>query len=329
MHKLWRHPNGYWYVLYGPRLRRQISTKTTDRREAAQFLTRFIAVGDDAPELPTVGKILDGYEADKKAGLRSPNALKFAVKGLQPLAALFPTQLTPTAVRTWSANRGASAGTVLREVGVLRAALGWAVEHQWITRESQPIISNPVPTPRGRQRWLTKPEAKTLLQNVREAHVRVFVMLGLHTLARSGALLEARWAQIDWNRRLIDYGDGHGNKRRAIVPLNDEILDTLQAAQRLAATPYIVEWRGERVRTVKNGFAAACQRAGLAGVTPHVLRHSGASWLVEAGVPDEEVARMLGDTVEMVRRVYGHFSPDYLRRAAGALKLRTEHDRAP
>jgi hypothetical protein len=41
--------------------------------------------------------------------------------------------------------------------------------------------------------------------------------------------------------------------------------------------------------------------------------------MVMAGVPFAEVAKMLGDTVEMIEKVYGRFSPDYLRRAADAL----------
>ena len=328
MHQLWQHKNGYWYVLHGPRLRRQISTKTKDRGEAEKFLARFIAVeGEPDLTLPTTGQILDGYKADR-AGIRSPNSLRFAVQGLKPLEHLFPTQLTPKAVREWASKRGASPGTILREVGVLRAALSWAVEHQWIAPAQLPIISNPVATPPSRKRWLTKKEAKALLDGCREPHIRLFIMLGLHTLARSGAILEARWRQIKWGKRpQIDYGTGHGNKRRQIVPLNSEIAGLLKSAQHLACSGFIVEFRGEGVRTVKNGFAATVRRAGLSDdVTPHVLRHSGASWLVEEGLPDDEVARMLGDTPEMVRRVYGHFSPDYLRRASNALKLGTKHD---
>lgn len=328
MHKLWQHPNGRWYVLYGPRLRRQISAQTKDRGEAEKFLARFIAVsGEPDKAIPTVGAILSAYEVDR-AGVRAPNSLKFGVKALQPLRDLFPSQLTPTAVRNWAKERGASAGTILRDVGVLRAAMAWAVEHQWIG--AAPIISNPVKTPRGRKRWLSRDEAKALLGACRDPHIKVFINLGLHTLARSGAILDARWDHIDWKRKLIDYGEGHGNKHRAIIPLNDEVLKVLKAAHALSCSDHIVEFRGDRVHTVKNGFEAARARAGLGDdVTPHVLRHSGASWLIEAGVPEDEVARMLGDTVEMVRKVYGHFSPDYLRRASNALKLESKPGQAP
>lgn len=325
MHQLWRHPNGYWYVLHGPRLKRQISAKTKDRREAEKFLARFIAVADEPSKLSTVAEILAGYETAKKEKVRSPDSLKFSVRGLAGIGDLYPTQLKPSVIEAWAAKRGAGPGTVLRDVGVLRAALKWALESQWLTRDQVPIISNPVPTPAGRKRWLTKEDANRLLTAARAHHLKLFIALGFSTLARMSAILEARWSQVNWDRGFIDYGPGHGNKRRAIPPLNDDVLPLLEAAQRLACTTYIIEHNGKPLKTVKRGFAAAVKRAGLpADVTPHVMRHSGASWLVEDGMSDDDVARMLGDTPEMVRRVYGHFRPEYLAKVTKALKFKAD-----
>jgi len=136
-----------------------------------------------------------------------------------------------------------------------------------------------------------------------------------------GAILEAKWSQVDWDRLTIDYGPGHGKKRRAIVPLNPEVLQALKAAKELACSDSIVEFHGRALKTVKKGFREACKRAGLVGVTPHILRHSGATWMTADGVPLSEVARMLGDTEATVERVYAKHSPGYLKRAAGALQL--------
>lgn len=322
MHQLWQHKNGYWYVLHGPRLRRQISTQTKDRGEAEKFLARFIAIEGEPEGIPTVGELLNNYKTHKTGSVRAPNSLHYSVQGLQPLKDLYPTQLTPRVMDKWARERGASAGTILRDVGVLRAALTHGVQDQWLTRDQLPIISNPVPTPQGRKRWLDKDEGRRLIAGCQTPHMRLFVVMGLMTLARTSAILEAKWPQVNWDRRFIDYGAGHGNKRRAIPPLNDEVFPMLQAAHQLACSDFIIEYRGDRVHTVKTGFAAAVERAGLSDdVTPHVLRHSGASWLVEAGISDDDVARMMGDTPEMVRTTYGHFRPEYLARTTAALKL--------
>jgi integrase len=321
MHQLWRHENGNWYVLYGERLKKRISAQTKDRREAERFLARFIAVEHEPRRNPTVGEILDGYEADRKIGVRAPNALKYAVTGLKPaLQDLYPNQLTPPAIRRYVAGRQVADGTILREIGTLRAALSWAVENQWITL--RPIISNPVKTPPPRGRWITKDEAVRLLEGCREPHMRVFIMMALMTVARSGAILEAKWSQVDFKKRVIDFGPGHGNKRRTLVPINDELMRTLQAAKELACSAHIVEFRGNPLKSVKNGFESACRRAKLKDVTPHILRHTGATWMAEAGVPLAEIARFLGDSQAVVESIYAKHTPNYLRRASGALELR-------
>jgi integrase len=50
---------------------------------------------------------------------------------------------------------------------------------------------------------------------------------------------------------------------------------------------------------------------------PHVLRHSRATHLLQDGVPIFDVARLLGDTVATVERVYGHHSADHLAATLG------------
>lgn len=321
MHQLWKRSNGIWYIIHGPGLRRQVSTRTKDRGRAEQVLARFIATAGEKPgEYPTVGQILNGYYSAKRASVRAPEAIRFAVIGLEPLQHLYPNQLTPPAISRWARDRGVSDGTVLREVGALRAALAWAVEHQWI--DALPKISNPVKIPLPKERWITKEEASQLLSSCREPHMRVFITLALMTAARTGAILEARWDQVDWERRTISFGRGHGNKRRAAgVPINPELLMVLKGAKSLACSDFIVEFRGDRVRTVKTGFAAACRRAGLEDVTPHVLRHTAATWAVMDGVPLAQVARMLGDSEATVERVYAKHAPEYLRAATAALQL--------
>lgn len=316
---LWKHENGVYYVLYGPRGRRRISTKTTDKRGAEKFLSRFIAVEDVPTGRCTVGSILEAYAADKIKTVRSPEAITYSVKALEPLHDLFPSQLTPPAIRAWAATRAVSAGTIIRDIGVLRAALAWGVQHQWIP--TVPKISSPVSTPQPRHRWITKDEARRLIAACRESHVRVFVTLGLMTCARSGAILEARWGQVDWERKTLDYGRGHGNKRRSQVPLNIEALALLRAAKAISCSDYIVEYRGRKVDSVKNGFAAACRRAGLMDVSPHILRHSGATWMANDGVPLREIARVLGDSEAVVERTYAKHAPEYLTNAVSALRL--------
>jgi integrase len=59
------------------------------------------------------------------------------------------------------------------------------------------------------------------------------------------------------------------------------------------------------------------ERAGLGDdVVPHSLRHTRATWLMQAGVTPWEAAGALGMSVEVLERVYGHHHPEWQKRAA-------------
>ena len=61
-------------------------------------------------------------------------------------------------------------------------------------------------------------------------------------------------------------------------------------------------------------------------VTPHTLRHTAATWLMQNGVPIWEAAGFLGMSPEMLARVYGHHHPDHLRNAARKMAARKSGD---
>jgi integrase len=323
--QLWKHKNGTWYVLYGPRLKSQVSTRCKDRASAEIFLSQFIAVERTlAPEAPLLSAILDRYAADRLPEIRGPKQQAVSIAPLRRhLGNLLPKHLTPPEMKDYAKNRkaeGVGNGTILREMGALRAALKHCSNLNWY--EKFPEIPNPVSTPRPRRAWATKEEAQRIIDACHEPHVRLFCIMAFGTAARPGAILELKWDQVDFKMKFIDYGEGHGNKRRAIVPLNDTVLKAVSAAKELACSDYVIEYRGEPVATVKNAFKAACRRAGVVGVTPHICRHSAATWMAIDGVPLEAVADILGDSKEIVEKVYRHMTPEYGREGVKATELK-------
>ena len=52
--------------------------------------------------------------------------------------------------------------------------------------------------------------------------------------------------------------------------------------------------------------------------SPHTLRHTAATWLMQSGVSMWRAAGFLGMSVETLDRVYGHHHPDYFVRRGGA-----------
>jgi integrase len=317
---------------------KRVSTGTTDCREAARFLAQWEAGfgTPTSPPSPTVSEILDGYLADKRQTVRSPQTLEYCAKALKRhLGDLQPDHLTKERARFYVSRRKAEGyevgpqhdrrrkpvqdGTILRELLTLRAAIRWAVKEKWPVEE--PYIPAPrQPTPRTR--WLTKEEARRLIDAAEAFHVKVFLSLALHTAARAGALLELTWDRVDLAAGLVDLGPAPGGKGRAVIPINDELRPVLEEARQAATCPFVVEFAGRQVGSVKTGTRAAARRAVLPGVTPHVLRHTAATWMAIAGVPMREISIVLGHSSEHVtEKVYAKYSPDYLRRAVKALEV--------
>jgi len=222
------------------------------------------------------------------------------------------------AVTRYLAGRKAAPGTVRKELGILRAALVFCARQRLIG--TAPHISLPTAPP-PRDRRLNRDEFDRLLAACKAHHVRLFVLMGWHTAARAGAILGLRWSDVDLKGRKIHYTAAGRQKRRATVPINDTLLPALQEAQQAALTPFVIEYGGKPVASIKKAFATACDRAGLVDVSPHVLRHSAACAMCEAGVPLEAVAQFLGHSSPSVTfRIYARYSPAWLAGAAKALE---------
>jgi len=164
--------------------------------------------------------------------------------------------------------------TLRREVLTLRAALVWAQHEGWIA--TVPHIEAPRQG-KARDRWLTRPEAAKLLASARQLHIRVFLALALYTACRAGSLLVLTWDRVDFAGGVVDLGIGRGNKRRASVPLHSALRPVLLEAMEARTSSHVIEHGGVPVASVKTGFRNAASRANVAGVTPHVLRHTAAT----------------------------------------------------
>jgi integrase len=316
-YRLFRRANGWWYVGWTENRRsHRKALRTRNGDEARRLFARFLE--DPIPDAPTIADILDGYLADRRPVVADPVRLDELAKPLRRFfGPLLPDQASRAATRAYTCERKVAPGTLRRELGGLRAALRWAAREGWIL--SPPHIELPAP-PAPRERWLTREEASRLLNACGSPHLRLFVLLALHTGARSGAILELTWDRVDLEAGRIDFGTGRGKKRRAVVPVTATLAAELDTARQLGTCDRVIEYGGKPVASVKKAFGRATIRAGLEGVTPHVLRHTAATWAALAGVPLAKIARMLGQQESTTERVYAKHTPDYLREVADALE---------
>ncbi len=234
-------------------------------------------------------------------------------------------QITVEDCRSFIAKRrraGRLDGTIRTDLGCLQTCLSWAGKTRLIP--TAPRIELPR-TPQPRDRYLTRKEVEQLIAAADAPHIRLAILLMVTTASRIGALLELTWDRVDLARRVIKLApnDLGPRKGRATVPINDSLMAALQNAKLSGVSDYVIEWGGRKVGSIKAGFNAAVARAGISHCTRHDLRRTAGRFMAEAGVPIEEIAEYLGHTnPNITRATYARFSPQHLRKAAGALEIR-------
>lgn len=293
------------------------SLHTKDRGEAERRLKdHFTAV----PKGDLIGQIVLAYIADKKEqGARSTKAMEASWKALAPsFAHMRPDQITRPQCRLYRKARlkgGASDGTVIKDLGVMKAALGWA-------KMAGSAVFEMPPTPPSRDRYITREEMERLARSAESAHAELFIRLAWATAGRAGALLELTWDRVDFERGQIRLATGEGGRKaRAIVPIPDSLRTALEAAYKVRTCDYVIEWGGEPIKSIAKAFRRACERAKLKDVSPHILRHSSAIQMTGAGVDMNKIAQYLGHSdVRVTFRIYARFLPQFLADAKAALE---------
>lgn len=256
---------------------------------------------------------------------------------------------TSQPIRHGATGRTVSTETARRELEMLSAAIGyWDAEHH-LTRRPAVILPE---KPESSRDALTRSQAALLLKAAmgwkleagrwvrpstcarsNRMHMRRFILIGLYTGSRSGVIKRLRWAEslhdpwVDLDAGIV-YRRGKGErdsrtKRRPLVKIPRRLLAHMKRWHKLdkkAGRSTVLHFGGEAVASVRTGFAGCVGNAGLPeDVTPHWLRHTAATSLMEAGVDPWEAAGYLGMTVTTLMKHYGHHRPDHQSAARKAL----------
>lgn len=331
-------PN-YYITHYAPGSRRMRpkSTRTADLEKAKSKLRRIAAARGRMPkrtpdEMPILEPLCDYVERTGPHDFRRyaiPAALKTWMRYLDAFGITMLDELTLDVQDEFVAWRiqdlqdqgyGGSTGTVRRELGVLKAAIRDAWKRGLLTEV--PYIRS-APMPRPRQRYLTPEEAQRLLAACSQPHIRLYVLLALHTLQRPKAIVELRKEQVDLDAGHIDFhpaGGVESTKQKPVVPITATLRPALIRAVRETRSGHIIEYNGRAVSKIRSGFDTARRAAGLSDdVTPYVLRHTGATLLAAAGVSMRQISGMLGHSHTRTTEMYAKHAPGFLGHAAATL----------
>lgn len=338
----WSSKRACWYVYINERGgRRELSAGTADSAEAEAFLGQILAerrhaarTGPPDRREVLISDVLNDYLEDCAADQAQPNVVAGRVlKLLGFFDSKRVSEITPAAIRDYGKHSKVKPGTLRRELGILRAALNHAVRSERL--KDAPFIAMPEAPP-GRERWLTRNEAARLLWHARAArsdtrpYLTLYIRLALYTGARPGALLDLRWPQVKFDEGdfgridLNKPGRSATKKGRAKIPMDAKIRAMMLRAKAKHGSDLgpVLNRRGKPIGDLGNSFDAALERAGIADVTPHTLRHTVGTWMAQRRVSLFEIGGWLGHSDAKTTALYAHHHPDHLNMARQAMTRR-------
>jgi len=164
---------------------------------------------------------------------------------------------------------------------------------------------------------LGQPEVERLLECVHYPKHRVALLTLYAAGLRLSEGLNLKVADIDSTRMLLKVTYGKGAKQR-LVPLSPRLLAVLREYWKLARpTSFLFPGKTAGVplssTTVQKACKLATRQAGiLKEVTPHTLRHSYATGLLEAGVDLLTIGKLLGHKSFTTTLIYLHVRRPHL-----------------
>jgi site-specific recombinase XerD len=180
--------------------------------------------------------------------------------------------------------------------------------------------------PKHLPRVLSQAEVHKLLRCAANYEHRVLLMTLYATGLRVGELVRLGVADIDSQRMVILVERGKGNKQR-LVPLSSTLLVELRRWWQTHRDPVWLfpgreQGRPLQVSTVQRACQKAVERAELkAGISPHTLRHTFATELLEAGIDLPSIQKILGHSSLSTTAVYLHVRRTHLEAASQAVDL--------
>lgn len=202
---------------------------------------------------------------------------------------------------------GLSAVTVNHDLKLLRKMFNWGIRRELVEKTpfkigTESAISLDQEIPRN-WRFADEDDERRLL-NACDSHLGGVVLALLDTACRVGEILSLQWKNVNLERRELVVEATKAKTRTArIVPISTRLMGVLEL-RRLDPEGKPFEGEafvfgnavGEEVKSVREPWERAREKAGFSGLQLRDLRHEAGSRFDDAGVPINYVSKILGHT---------------------------------
>jgi integrase len=214
----------------------------------------------------SIAEVLRVYVMEHAPATAKPKLIAEHIEGLSDYwAGKKVSSIKGSTCRAFAATKTSSMAR--RELETLRAAVNYF--HKEYGLDPVPAFTMP-PKHRARERWLSRADAAALLWQARRTpHVARFILIGLYTGTRSGAILGLSWLPsikngwIDIEAGVLHRsgsGQRETKKRQPPAAIPARLLAHLRRWKRMDGNiRHVVHWNGSSVLSVKKGFKSAAK----------------------------------------------------------------------
>lgn len=212
--------------------------------------------------------------------------------------------------------------TVVRYLSSLSSVYEAAIrEWHWVEKNPvrqirKPSVSN------ARVRFLSEDECQRLLTACREsknAYLFPVVAIAIGSGMRRGEILDLRWQDIDFNKKMIFLGKTKNGTSRFVpmVGLVLQVLLELYQKEKIIDFSFFIfpSINPNKQLEIRTAWEYALKRANISNLKFHDLRHSCASFLAMTGASQRDIAEILGHKDLKMTFRYSHLSNQHLAEA--------------
>jgi len=229
-----------------------------------------------------------------------------------------PEQITENDVKNFIVKK-ISDGLEAKSIVIVKSALKFFYDNvlkKNIVTIPSPKVLKKLPT------VLTKDEVKAILESMKNEKHKLILKVLYSTGMRIGELINLKVGDLELDQKMGWIRSGKGGKDRLFI-LSEKIIDNLKKiVKEKKDTDYLFEGRKEKLshRAIQKIVDSATKKAGITkNVTPHVLRHSFATHLLESGENIRKIQELLGHSNLSTTQIYTHVSVDELKKIKNPL----------
>lgn len=229
-----------------------------------------------------------------------------------------PELVTEDDVKSFIASK-MDGGTSAKSIVLIKAALKFfydeVLKKNVVTFKS-PKVSKKLPT------VLTREEVKKMIDSVENKKHKLIVMFLYSSGIRLSELTNLKVGDLEMNEKMGWVRSGKGEKDRMFI-LSDKVIEELKNfILEKQSSDFVFSGKkgGLSQRLIQKIVASAAKKSGVnKNVSPHTLRHSFATHLLESGENIRKIQELLGHASLNTTQVYTHVSTEELKKVKNPL----------